>query len=154
MTPMPQPQRGAIPATAWIIAGVVGCLLWVFLSIILLRDPNAPDPIRILVPVMAAAVLAGYIVLLGYIYGDAKRRGMKYIAWTLLAALAPSAIGIILYFILRDPLQVHCTGCGCAVHPGFAYCPRCGISMAPTCSQCHKVSQPGWSHCAWCGTKL
>ena len=148
------PRQRVIPGTAWAIAAVVAVLFWVTLTAIFVHDSESPIPATVLVPPFLAAVLGGYILLIGYIYGDAKRRCMRYIAWTLLAALAPSAIGILLYFILREPLPVHCTKCGCAMNPKFAFCPRCGGSTAATCQQCHRVAEGGWSHCAWCGTKL
>ena len=37
----------------------------------------------------------------GYIYADAKRRGMNALLWTLLAMLLPKPIGFIAYFLLR-----------------------------------------------------
>ena len=52
------------------------------------------------------------VALIGYVYGDAKRRQMPYVMWTLLATFVPYAIGTILYFILRDPLPKPCPGCG------------------------------------------
>jgi peptidoglycan/LPS O-acetylase OafA/YrhL len=152
MTPVP--RRRVIPAGAWVLAGVAAVLVFFGLNILFLQDPQTPPPAQVLVPVLAAGFLGGYVLLIGYIFGDAKRRGMRYIPWTILAALAPSAIGIILYFILRDPMPVHCTKCGCAMHPGFAFCPRCGATMSATCGQCHRVAETGWSHCAWCGGKL
>jgi len=110
--------------------------------------------VRIVMPVLAAAAMGGYAVLLVFIYGDAKRRGMRYVMWTWLAALIPNCIGIILYFVLREPMPVHCCQCGCVMQAGFAYCPRCGCVTAPACVQCKRVTQAGWSHCAYCGAKL
>jgi hypothetical protein len=153
MTPYSQ-HRPAITSGGWIIAGSVGFLMFAFMNVVLVRDPNTPGPAQVILPILTATVMFGYCILIAYIYGDAKRRGMRYIPWTILAALAPSAIGIILYFILREPMPVHCTKCGSAMNPGFAFCPRCGSTMSATCFQCHRVSQPGWSHCAWCGAKL
>ena len=154
MTPTAR-RRGVIPAPAFLIAALTMVALWMLMFFAFVRDSSPPPPeVLIIAPILVSALLGGYILLIGYIYGDAKRRGMKYVAWTFLAALAPSAIGIILYFILRDPLQVHCTKCGCAIHPGFVYCPHCGGSMGATCLECHKVTQSGWTHCAWCGAKL
>ena len=80
---------------------------------------------------VVAVLLAGYTVLVGYVYGDARRRGMRHVLWTWLAILIPNGIGIILYFILRDPLLAYCTTCGGATQPGFVYCPRCGAGVAP-----------------------
>jgi len=147
-------NRSVIPVGAKITAGVVAGLAFLGVSVATNHESNLGDAGRMIFPVLASAVMAGYVLLIGYIYGDARRRGMRYVLWTLLAVLAPSAIGILLYFILREPRQVHCTKCGCSVSPNFAYCPRCGGTMSATCGRCHRVAQSGWSHCAWCGGKL
>jgi hypothetical protein len=94
------------------------------------------------------------VLLIGYVYADAKRRGMRYVMWTLLAALIPNAIGIILYFVLRDPLLLNCTHCGAQIRPGFAFCPKCGGSLSQACPQCRRAVEPGWTHCAHCGASL
>jgi hypothetical protein len=153
MSPVPQ-RRGVIPAAAMAIAAFLGAIAFFGVTIAFVRDTNTPPLAVVFFPAFFAACFAGYILLIGYIYGDARRRGMRYVAWTFLAALAPSAIGIILYFILRNPMPVHCTKCGSGSQPGFAYCPRCGAPMAATCRQCNRTSEAGWSHCAWCGGKL
>ena len=95
--------------------------------------------------------LAGYTLLVGYVYGDARRRGMRYVMWTLLAIFLANGIGIILYFILREPMLDVLLPCGCGVQHGFAYCPRCGANVLPSCPSCRRVVEMGWSHCAWCG---
>ncbi len=60
-------------------------------------------------------IFVPWVLLIGFIYADAKRRGMRYAMWTWLAALIPDAIGIIIYFILRDPLPRPCPGCSTPV---------------------------------------
>jgi Na+/H+ antiporter NhaC len=99
-------------------------------------------------------VVTVYILLVGYIVGDARRRGMRPVLWALLAIFIPNAIGIILYFILRDPLLKHCSKCGAAAQPSFTYCAVCGEALSKTCPSCHGPVQPGWSHCARCGASL
>jgi RNA polymerase subunit RPABC4/transcription elongation factor Spt4 len=100
------------------------------------------------------ALIIPFIGLIGYVYGDAKRRRMRYVMWTWLAILVPDAIGIILYFILRDPLPKPCLGCGNLVKSGFTFCPHCGASLQPTCPQCGKGVEPSWSNCPYCGQQL
>src|SRR5262249_17459461 len=97
---------------------------------------------------------AAYTLLAGYVYGDAGRRGMNQALWTWVAILVPSCLGIILYFILREPLMVFCSRCGYSSKPSFAYCQICGSALSPTCPNCKKVVQAGWPHCAYCGTSL
>jgi len=108
---------------------------------------------------LAMSVLPGIplfvlVLLIGYVFADAKRRGMRYVMWTLLAALIPNAIGIILYFVLRDPLLTNCTSCGAQVRPGFTFCPKCGGALSQACPQCRRAVEPGWTHCAHCGASL
>ena len=72
--------------------------------------------VLVLTPVFLAslvgvAFLGAYVLLVGYVFGDARRRGMNYVLWTLLSIFIPNAIGIILYFILRDPVPVPCPTC-------------------------------------------
>ncbi|HLW80838.1 MAG TPA: zinc ribbon domain-containing protein [Candidatus Acidoferrales bacterium] len=94
------------------------------------------------------------VALIGYVYGDAKRRGMRYVMWTLLAIFVPDLIGVILYFILRDPLPAECPGCHASVFAKFAFCPHCGTATRPVCPQCGKALEPAWVNCGYCGTKL
>jgi len=99
-------------------------------------------------------VVVAMILMVGYVYADAKRRGMRYVMWTWLAALVPDCIGIILYFVLRDPLPKACAHCAAMVPAKFTFCPQCGASMQPTCPQCGRAVEPGWANCPYCGAKL
>ena len=65
-----------------------------------------------LLSLVGVAFLGAYVLLVGYVFADAKRRGMNHVLWTLLAIFIPNAIGIILYFILREPIPVPCPACG------------------------------------------
>lgn len=142
-----------IPIGGWIAAGIVTLFFFAFACVVVIHG-GAPGPIRILAPLVFPPLLGGYTLLIGYVYGDARRRGMRYVMWTLLSIFLANGIGIILYFILRDPLPVYCSRCGCGVKQGFAYCPRCGANVLPACPACQRVVQPGWSHCAWCGASF
>jgi hypothetical protein len=99
-------------------------------------------------------VLFTWVLLIGYIYGDAKRRKMRYVMWTLLAIFIPNAIGVVLYFILREPSKQACPKCGTPVPAGSLYCPGCGTPMTRVCPQCGRSVEPGWSHCTQCGNRL
>jgi hypothetical protein len=94
------------------------------------------------------------VLLVGYVYGDAKRRGMPYVMWTLLAFFIPDGIGILLYFILRKPLPKPCPGCSQPVPSGFVFCPHCGTPLQATCPSCGRGVERGWANCPHCGTKL
>jgi hypothetical protein len=152
MTPVIR-EKGAIPLTAWAVAAGVVALALTGLLFVAMRHGGNPIPLMLFLAV-GPLFLGGYVLLVGFVYQDAKRRGMRYVMWTWLAILVPNGIGIILYFLLRDPIPVFCSACGAPAQPGFAFCSRCGIGMAPACPKCHKVCQAGWSHCPYCGTNL
>lgn len=105
---------------------------------------------NLLIPVIPLVVILFY----GYIYGDAKRRGMHYVIWTLLAIFVPYLIGILLYFVLRDPLPRECPSCRAIVPAKFTFCPNCGATVRPVCPQCGKPIEAGWTNCGYCGTKV
>lgn len=148
------PPKRVIPFGGWLAAGIVFLLGFLLANLFFLRENRAPVPMRILIPIVFPLMLAGYTLLIGYVYGDARRRGMRYVMWTMLAIFLANGIGIILYFILRDPLMVYCSRCGSGVHANHAFCPRCGAAVQPSCQACHRTLQPGWTHCAWCGVQL
>jgi hypothetical protein len=147
-----------IPRTAWIIS-VVGylTLATLILTIAIPRDPEMskwPCAGKIAFCYGFFLLFAAAILLIGYVYGDAKRRGMRYVMWTWLALLIPDGIGIILYFILRTALYRPCPGCSTPLKSGFVFCPHCGTALQPRCPNCGQGVEPGWANCAQCGTKL
>jgi Double zinc ribbon/Phospholipase_D-nuclease N-terminal len=100
---------------------------------------------------VGVALVGAYILLVGYVCGDARRRGMSSLLWTLLAIFIPNAIGIILYFILREPIAVPCPACGTPAKKGHAFCAGCGAAVRPACPQCQQPVEPGARNCTRCG---
>jgi len=147
-----------IPKAAWIVAWLI--YFCVTMPLFLLVAPTDPDMAKL--PRWSQAVLiygfllveVAWVALIGYIYGDAKRRQMRYVLWTLLAIFIPNAIGIILYFILRDPLPKPCPGCRYLERAQFPFCPHCGTLMHPACPKCGKPLESTWTNCAFCGQPL
>jgi len=107
-----------------------------------------------LLSLIGAVMLGVYVLLVGYVYGDARRRGMNQVMWTLLAVFVPSAVGVILYFILRDPIPVPCPSCATPARKGHAYCASCGAAVRTACPQCRQPVEAGWRNCTRCGTPL
>ena len=105
MTPVSRSAR-VIPTTAWVIASLILLSMFLMLYWLVPWDSNVPQIVRILLPILPPFALAGWTLVVGYVYGDARRRGMRYVMWTLLAIFIPNGIGVILYFILREPLEV------------------------------------------------
>jgi hypothetical protein len=153
MTPV-VPRQRVIPFGGWIAAAIVFMLGFLGLNLAFMHEYPDSVALRLILPVALPLFLAGYTLLIGYVYGDAHHRGMRYVMWTLLAIFLPNGIGVILYFILREPRLVYCPRCGAGVQPSHAFCPRCGFGVQPACPACHRTIQPGWTNCAWCGNRL
>jgi len=147
-----------IPRVAWGVAWVLWLAFFLLMMLMAFRtDPELSQwPLAGKVAVSLGPGLPLFVMalLVGYIYADAKRRGMRYVLWTWLAALIPNAIGIIIYFVLREPLLEHCTHCGAQDRPGFPFCPKCGAPLGQACPKCGRALEAGWSHCAYCGAAL
>jgi RNA polymerase subunit RPABC4/transcription elongation factor Spt4 len=148
-----------IPGTARFIAAFVYIALAAAFALYVMFSHDhglacMPAVGKLLMIVGVGIVPAIYVLLIGYVYADAKRRGMRHVMWTLLAIFIPDAIGVILYFILRDPLMKPCPGCSQVLKSGYTFCPHCGTSLLPTCPNCGRGVELGWANCPTCGTKL
>jgi hypothetical protein len=146
-----------IPTVAWIIATLVAvgtfCLLF-FVAIPHGHNVKHWPQAAQIAYSMLALIPAFAILLVGYINADARRRGMRYVMWTLLALFLPNSLGIILYFIFREPLLKQCPKCGAKNRVTFTFCPQCGTELAKSCPACKHAVEPGWSRCAYCGGAL
>ncbi len=98
-----------------------------FFNIAVVRHPQ-PHPIpawgRPLLGLLAGILGGCFLLLIGYINRDAKRRGISPTLWTILAIVVPNALGMI-FILLRLPLRSVCPQCGYVVQPGFSFCPHC-----------------------------
>jgi len=72
--------------------------------------------------------MAAWLLCVGYVYADAKRRGMRPVLWTLIAALFPHLFGFLLYFALRQPMTPRCPKCGQPVTLDQRFCSWCGAA--------------------------
>ena len=119
------------------------------------REPHpAPIAWRIFIGLIAGVVLAFFVLLVGYVNRDAKRRGMNAGLWTALVIFVPDAIGFIIYFLLRQPLRTACPSCGTLADPAFNFCPKCKFNLHPACPQCHHAVQVGDVYCPYCARVL
>jgi hypothetical protein len=149
-----------IPRAAWMVAFAcyAGFVILIHFLVSSDRGPhgaaNWPLAGQLAFNLLVPVIFFIMIPLYGYVYGDAKRRGMRYVMWTLLAIFVPDLIGIILYFILRDSLPADCPTCHTPVLAKFTFCPNCGTSVRPNCPQCGRILESGWVNCAYCGTKV
>jgi hypothetical protein len=150
-----------IPGAAFVIAGIVYLAYLSLMGFIWLVGPivegDAIHPILwvwFFVTAAAGLLMALYILLVGYVWADAKRRGMNALLWVLLAIFIPNAIGIILYFILRQPLPVPCPSCQTPATKDQAFCAACGTAVRRACPSCRQPAEEGWTHCGRCGAAI
>ena len=99
-----------------------------------------------------ASVFVFLPLLIGvYVYRDAKRRNMNAPLWTIIAILAPSLIGFIIYLLVRGNYSnLKCPRCEATVTEQFVVCPKCGAKLRPTCPNCSMAVEPDWSVCPKC----
>jgi hypothetical protein len=151
---------GLIRPVTWVIALILffglQALFW-----FVIWPQSHPDELeklsdvgKICIPLLASSLAFVYALLIGFIYVDATRRGMRSVMWTLLAIFIPNTIGIILYFVMRDPMPTSCPKCSKLSAQSFTFCPSCGTELMRTCRVCHKKLGQGWVNCAYCGTAL
>jgi RNA polymerase subunit RPABC4/transcription elongation factor Spt4 len=136
------------------IAGFA-CILYLFVNVMPHHDPKALHaPASWCAGIAVGTVVAIWVLLIGYVNQDAKRRGMGQLLWTLLAMFVPNMIGLLAYFLLRKPLPGACPKCSALVEKGFSYCPKCGCGLSPTCSHCGQAVQRDFVVCPYCGKPL
>jgi RNA polymerase subunit RPABC4/transcription elongation factor Spt4 len=143
------------------IGKLIAFLVWLGLTVGLftlfavVSKPNDPPFwIRVYLVLIVPVPLSIFALVVAYIHADAKRRAMRHVMWTWLAVLIPNGIGVILYFIFREPLMRACAQCGAKAKQTFAFCPACGAALQPGCPSCRRAVEAQWANCPYCGGRL
>jgi hypothetical protein len=146
----------AIPGWAFVVAALLFVVIPILFFTFAFRGGESGPrflPFVILISVVPGTILAFLTIMVGYVNRDAGLRGMNRTLWTLLVIFVPNAIGFILYFLLRNPIQLECPKCSAMVDPRANFCPRCQHSFHPLCSQCRSAVRASDEFCANCGAK-
>ena len=144
-----------VAAWAWILAAIAFVGMQFVFNVVVPREHDAPPAwARILLGLLVGLILTCYLLLIGYVNRDSGRRGMSRVLWTTVSVLVPNGLGIILYFILRQPVVGNCPQCGHGVQHGFNFCPQCNYKLSPSCPQCQRMVSPQDTYCPYCGTSL
>jgi Double zinc ribbon/Phospholipase_D-nuclease N-terminal len=98
--------------------------------------------------------LASYILLLGYVSRDVRRRNMPATLWLLIVLVMPGGIGAVVYFLLRQPIVMRCPNCTTELAATVHFCPQCQFQVAPVCGQCFRSVQITDVYCAQCGHEV
>ena len=118
-----------VPPWAWMLAVALFVSAQLFFNFAAWPSNGPPAWVREVVGGIAGIGAGCYLLFVGYISRDAKRRRMSALLWTLVAILIPHGLGVILYFLLRQPLRADCPKCASAVYAGFNFCPRCSYEL-------------------------
>ena len=105
-------ELGVAPRAGLAAAAAVALLIVLLFAVLFQAAPLAA---RLGFGVTMGLIVFVYGFLVAYVFGDARRRGMRHRVWALVAAFVPHALGLLLYFLLRAPLLVACPACGTAV---------------------------------------
>jgi hypothetical protein len=100
---------------------------------------------------------ATFIFLTAYVNRDASRRGMNAALWTILILIfLPTwgLIGLVIYFLMREPLPYPCPQCATSVSARFNFCPNCKCNLQPSCPQCKQEVAELDKFCPYCGSDL
>ena len=86
-----------------------------------------PDAITgFFIGTLVGVIFAIWLLCLGYVFADARRRAMPPAAWMFVAMLVPNLLGFLLYFVFRKPVSRPCAYCGQPVNVDQRFCPSCG----------------------------
>ncbi len=111
-------------------------------------------PMRLLMGYSWGTAISGYILLVGYVSRDVKRRNMSPGLWMLIVILMPGGIGAVVYFLLRQPVVSRCPHCSTEIPTHFHFCPQCQFQLAPVCGRCFRGTQITDVYCVQCGHDL
>lgn len=108
-------------------------------------------PMHLITAYITGTTLASYVLLIGYVSRDVKRRSMSAALWMLIVVVMPGGIGAVVYFLLRQPITIRCPSCKTELIAGVHFCPQCRFQVAPVCGQCFRGVQTTDAYCPQCG---
>jgi lipid-A-disaccharide synthase-like uncharacterized protein len=111
-------------------------------------------PMRLLMGYSWGTAFASYVLLVGYVSQDVKRRNMPRALWMLIVIMMPGGIGAVVYFLLRQPMLTRCPHCSSEIASQYHFCPQCQFQLAPACGQCFRSVEITDVYCKQCGHDL
>lgn len=143
-----------IPRWSMVLAVIAFLGIDYLFFFVLHQHYNSPTPVHIYFGTSWGALVAAYMLMIGYISKDAPRRNMGKWLWILLCIVLQGGIGPVIYFLLRQPIAERCACCGTAVESSFNYCPQCAYKISPNCGVCHENVRISDLYCTHCGHDL
>ncbi len=147
-------ELSLIPVWSVILAIIVfAAFQYLFHGVLPHRNPTLL-PMRLLTGYSWGTAFASYVLLVGYVSRDVKRRRMPAKLWMLIVVVLPGGIGAVVYFLLRQPLMAPCPHCGTELNAGVHFCPQCQFQLAPVCGRCFRGVRITDVYCSQCGHDL
>lgn len=147
-------ELSLIPAWAVVLAIAVFAFAQYLFHGILPHHKHEFLPMRLLMGYVWGTTFASYVLLVGYVSRDVKRRPMSQGLWMLIVLLLPGGIGAVVYFLLRQPVLMPCPHCSTEIISTVHYCPQCQFQVSPVCGRCFRGVQITDTYCTQCGHDL
>ncbi len=104
-------QLSMIPTWSVVLAVIVfGAVQYLFHGV-LPHHKHELLPMRLLMGYSWGTAFASYVLLVGYVSRDVRRRRMPAGLWMLIVVVMPGGIGAVVYFLLRQPMMIPCPHC-------------------------------------------
>lgn len=147
-------QLSLIPAWSVVLAVLIFAGVQYLFHVVMPHHKPEMLPMRLLMGYSWGTAFASYVLLVGYVSRDVKRRRMPAALWMLIVVLMPGGIGAVVYFLLRQPLLRPCPHCRTEIASGCHFCPQCQFQMEPVCGRCFRGVQITDVYCTQCGHDL
>jgi predicted membrane channel-forming protein YqfA (hemolysin III family) len=140
----------------WSVAAAVFAFVamqYIFWVVMPEHRHHEPPPfgLRLYLALSWSALAALYMLMIGYVSEDTKRRAMQARVWIVVCLVLPGGIGAVLYFLLRPPLISPCPSCGTHVQSDYHFCPQCAFQITAACGRCFHSVRPSDLYCVHCG---
>lgn len=143
-----------IPAWSVVLAIIAFASMQYLVHFVLPHHKPDMLPMRLLMGYSWGTLFASYVLLVGYVSRDVKRRNMSPGLWMLIVIMMPGGIGAVVYFLLRQPIMSRCPHCSTEIASNYNFCAQCQFQMAPVCGQCFRGVEITDVYCKQCGHDL